>query len=1393
MRERANLKPARGVTNWRNRGETVRRALVDTANRSQASLKTFLTQRGAKTRSFFIANALRVEADQATIDAIAKRSDVARVVPDRVYAIPPVDSTPGVLTTEWGLDSIRVPEAWAAFGLKGEGIVVANIDTGAQFDHPALAAQYRGNNGGGSIDHNYNWFDPSHICGPAANGPCDNAGHGTHTMGTMVGDDGDPGPNQVGVAPHAKWIAAKGCEDFSCSFEALLSSAEWILAPTDLNGANPRADLRPNIVNNSWGGWGGDPFFQDAVDAWVAAGIFPVFSAGNSGPFCQSAGSPGDYLNSYAVGAYDEFGQIAEFSSRGPSAFGGGKPNIAAPGVFVRSSVPGNQYDFFSGTSMAAPHLAGTIALMWSAAPALVGDIDGTRALLDSTAVDTEDLSCGGTAENNNVWGEGRLDAFAAIDAAPRGPTGTLAGAVTSGNPIVGAVIRATDSDGRVRSATTGAPGTYSLRLPIGSFDVTATAFGYLTQNVNDVVINQDATTTQDFALVLAPAHPVTGTVVDDGGAPIARAVVSVVGTPIATVRTDAGGHYTIPSVPEGEYEIAVAPSRCFGAQTQPLVVDGDEVVDFALDARVDAYGYSCDPVEPAYVQASTIITENSDYTAFTATLPFPFTYYGVTYSSLSIGTDGFVSFQPMQYSDGWNVPIPEPFQPNAAIYANWDDLFVADGGSIRTDVVGSAPNRTFVIEWRDVQSWEGSGELLSFEILLNENGSFALQYGNATTTGARATIGIEDQNGAVGLQYSFDEASVDDQTAILYTLPPSGIVRGVVTDFNDGLPIVGAAVSAFNGATLVRAARTDAQGRYQVQVPVGAYTLSASRDRYNDATTTLNVAQDQIYTANFALKSARAVVTPATVQLTTTANQVRHRTLTLSNTGSVDLNYEISEAGGARQQIAATRSLKRVAGADLNATTTRELFVHQSGTPNVRGWRPNAPGDVLSSFSTPTLELPWGVGYTGNLWISDPFLLTNTEFTVAGALTGRTWNPTWGEWAGDMAYDGSRNIVCQVAVGGDNGIHCFEPDTGNEVETITGSFPWTMISQRGLAYRGDDDTFYIGGWNEGIIYHVAGLSHPQPGAVIDQCTPSDGAISGLTWNDSMQVLWAATNSETDTIYELNPSDCTVLATLAHPEPGFNGAGLEMDEAGNLWLASQNTREVFLLDSGVPAFSDVPWLSVTPTSGSLAPGASRALDVTIDTAGLQPGIYLASLFVRSNSGRESAIRIPVSLVVSAYIQAANSGGAAYTDATGDTWAADKAHANGSWGYVQKGSVVSTTKKIAGTVEQKLYNDARQDPYAYRYDSVPNGIYEIDMRFAELANVKLGKRLYDVIVENTLVLPAHDIVYEVGTLTADNHSFFVEVTDGRLDVRLVPRAKSEKPLINAIRVTHRPDR
>jgi hypothetical protein len=1404
LQQKADLKGASAIQNRDARGRFVLDRLQSTANKSQAGLRALLTKRGVKFEPFYISNTIRVTSGVGVLTEVASQPEVVRVLPSQTYHIPdPIQgkTQAKVNTVEWNINRVNAPQVWSTFGDRGEGVVVASIDTGVEYTHSALVGKYRGNLGNGQFDHNYNWFDPSHVCGTPA--PCDNVFHGTHTMGTMVGDDG--AANQIGVAPNAKWIEAKGCESNSCSDFALLSSAQWLVAPTDLNGNNPRPDLRPDIVNNSWGDGPNNTFFQDAVNAWIQAGIFPAFSNGNAGPGCGSAGSPGDYPTTYAAGAFDINNNIAGFSSRGPSAVDGGvKPNIAAPGVDVRSSVPGNGYASFNGTSMASPHVAATVALMWSAAPAMRGDITQTRGILDQTAIDTSDSQCGGSPGNNNVWGEGRLDAFAAVSASPRGPTGTLNGTVTNasnGSPIAGASVHATGPFDR--TTITDASGNYSMTLPVGNYSVSAGFFGFLTQTAS-VTITEGQATTHNFPLQPAPSHAVSGHVRDSGGNALANAKVEILNTPIAPATTDANGAYSFPSVPEGTYDVRASQGRCFDSQTQQLVVNGDETLDFSLPARHDNFGYFCRVEAPSYIEATDPLGLSGDDNSMQISLPFGLTFYGQTYNTAWVCTNGHVTFlNPGSSSCIFsNSGIPSSFTPNAAVYPLWDDLFLDGSSTTWTQTLGSAPNRRFVIEWRNATFFPPGGpNRVDFEVILQENGQILTEYRNVDPNGQEqgnsATIGIENAAGDDAFQYSFNEASIDSPSfAIRYRLPPNGFVQGNVTDANDNLALAGATIKAIQGGNVIRQTTTDNSGNYRLQLFVGAYTIEASKTNYETKSAQVTIQEDQTVTQDFSLKTPRGVVSPTSLEFIVPAGQSRTKTLTLRNTGSLPMTFNIQETGGGQVTTTSFAGLNKDPAYNPSSRTTQGLYV--GGTPG--GWSITTPGDVIRSWTTNPLQLAWGVGYTGNVWLSDVdgggcgATCQNWEYTTLGVQTGRHWPSTWaGAWPGDMS-PGPGGSVCQVNVAGDNGIYCWNPDTGAVTGSITGSFPWTQTSQRGLAYRPDDDSYYIGGWNQGVIYHVKGLSAPDKGAVISQCNAPDFNISGLAWNPAFNILWEATNSPTDTIYEVNPGTCGMLATLPHPTPGFNGAGLEMDEAGNLWTVSQNAHNAYLIESGVPAFTDVPWLSENPASGNVAVGGSQQIQVTVNTANLAPGhVYNATLFIQTNSGRVPTLRVPVSLIVPSYYQAVNPGGPDYSGQDGDTWAADKTYAAGSWGYVGQSNTDSTRSAIGGTDDDPLYQNDRRGSVEYRFDGLPNGTYQVELRFAELQNQKAGQRIFDVIAEGGYIAPALDVAAEVGKLYADDKSYFLQVSDGQLNLRFVTRQGSKEPIINGIRIRQRPDR
>jgi hypothetical protein len=436
--DRANLKPAHYMRDRAARAKFVVQSLQAVANRSQGGVRELLRQRGVGFTAFWVENKIYIR--KGTLDLaqeLAQRPEVVAILPEAIYQIPqpPAEIQKSPQAVEWNIAQIGADQVWSTWGIHGEKIVVANNDTGVQYTHPAVVGKYRGNTGS-SFSHDGNWKDPASICGGV---PCDNMGHGTHTMGTMVGDDG--AGNQVGVAPGAKWIACKGCETNSCSGSSLISCAQWFLDPY----GDGKGSGQPDVVNNSWGGGSGSPWYESYIQSWRAAAIFPAFSAANSGSGCGTANSPGDNPEAFASGASGQNDVIASFSSRGPSAFGGAiKPNVSAPGVSVRSSVPTNSYAYYSGTSMASPHSAGMVALIWwAAAPSYRGNIAATEPLLETTAAELyTSQGCWGDSSSshpNNTYGWGRIDALAAVNAATGAPPPNQPPTVTITAPANGA------------------------------------------------------------------------------------------------------------------------------------------------------------------------------------------------------------------------------------------------------------------------------------------------------------------------------------------------------------------------------------------------------------------------------------------------------------------------------------------------------------------------------------------------------------------------------------------------------------------------------------------------------------------------------------------------------------------------------------------------------------------------------------------------------------------------------------------------------------------------------------------------------------------------------------------------------------------------------------------
>ena len=1800
---RADLRSAGATRGWTARGRAVYRSLTWTATRSQSAARSLVRSTpGASATSFWLTNVLIVRGGASLARRLADLPGVTRVRAERRFpVVEPVERRMATIAADepppWGITKIGADQVWAD-GILGGGVVVANIDTGVDYTHEALVNQYRGNLGGGTFDHNYSWWDPTGICGDV---PCDNADHGTHTMGTMVGGDG-PGPftPDIGVAPGAKWIAAKGCEDFFCTEESLLSSGEFVVAPTDLDGNNPDPSKRPDIVNNSWGGTPGDEFYLELVQAWRAAGIIPVFAAGNAGPDCETGGSPGDYLESFSVGATNKNDQIAEFSSRGPSTFGKVMPDVSAPGVDVVSSVPGDAYAAFSGTSMATPHTAGTLALVLSAEVGLHGNVAGTTDAVRATAHDLLDDSCGGDDDGdpNNVFGDGRIDAQAAVSLVATG--GTLAGDVTDASttdPIAGARIEA-ESGGRTSTAITDDAGHFELFLGAGTYRVTASAFGYQSGLATGVEIRTDQTTTQDFFLVALPRRDVTGTVTAaEDGSPLEGAEVVALGTPVDPATTDASGDYSL-TLPIGTYTIRVSAGGCTDTEeTEVTLTLAGLTHDAALSRKLDAFSHGCHRTAFDWVDAANETAMFGDQTVGRLALPFSFPFYGDTFDSVYLTDNGYLTFEAPEFGfpDPFPASIPSELTPNAAVYALWQNLVIDAASAVRYETVGSSPDRAFVVEFHQLKVGPRFGDSaatvpaatsgrVDLEVKLWEGGAIDVLYGDNPANpgdGRSAGIGIENADGTDALQFSLFDDLVSRNVAYRYEVVPSGVVSGTVTDANDDLPIAGAVVTATPGG---RSTTTDADGDYSLRLRPGTYALAITAKNYvTHEEAGVAVTDGGSTTVDAALAAPVAGLEPTELSASVDYGEIATSTLTISNTGSSDLHWELFEREGSRtppdlpavplvvrrptwapahvparvktvrpaalppgaletviddpdddsegsveitavrggsdnvemsvafdfsadtpmdqpvgfvffdtdqdpetgfppeeffglpgqdigldyfadlfsihepdpvvsiwdtdfelvaevpatiegQTVSFTVPLEALGGDDGNvdvasaigdfnapldwapdeghgtirtftdapwiasapssgvlpagettdvdvtlgtadlppgdytgflflisdapkqagipvevslsvarpttwgaasgtvfdertfeplagalvsvharwnggpldltdvtdgegawsvigpkgswdADVTLDGYVSASGTIEIVAGRtvegqdlfldpdtahgsvrphrvsftlrrgqqgeevirlgnvgghhrltfsigevaiskrkggggggpvdalplpagvkldardsrsaghaspgsagqPTFEGDVLTQWET-GMSLPWGVGFrTGpeTVTLSDPIDLIDVEFTPEGDRITQFDTPWVGEWAADLAWDGGRGLLWHVNVGGDNGIYGIDPTDGSVVETVTGP-GWTDVSQRGLAYDGATDTFYIGGWNEGIVYHVAGPSWPEPGATLGSCMPDDPNISGLAWNPAFHVLWEATNSEFDDIWLIDPDTCEIQGGLPHPDPGFNGAGIELDAVGNLWTVSQGSATAYLIESGLPTFSDVPWLSVSPEEGVVRPGRTRPITISVDASGLAAGTHEAMVGIVTDDPNLGVAIVRVQLLVTKYQRFVNVGGDAVGFPDGTRYVADRRFARGAFGWAGANNVRTTSHAIRGTPYEPVFTSQRVGMNAYRF-TVPDGRYRVQLEFAELAGRSEFGRVMDVYGEGHLVADNLDVAGRVGKWRALSQRFEVNVRDGELTVRFV-RAFGAPPILNGIRVT-----
>jgi subtilisin family serine protease len=1022
---KADLTAASTITNWNERGTAVAAALKKTAADSQAKLRAELDAQHVKYQAFWGTNAIRIESGSLTLaQNLANHTEVEGLYAPVQVEVPKVtkgQAEKEINAVEWGIANIKADQVWSQYGDKGEGIVVASIDTGVQYDHPALVKQYRGNNGDGTFDHNYNWFDAA---GTSPNAPSDGNGHGTHTMGTMVGDDG--AGNQIGVAPGVKWIAANGC----CpSDDALITSGQWMLEPTDLAGQNPDASKRPDIINNSWGSTlpSNDPFMEDITNNWKASGIFGAFANGNSGEFgCNSSGSPGSLTSNYSAGAYDSNNNIASFSGRGAGQNGTIKPNISAPGVNVRSSLPGNSYGSESGTSMATPHLAATIALLWSASPALKGDVDATRALLNQTAIDTDNSQCGGTPENNNVFGQGRLDALALVSAAPIGDTGTLSGTVTAatgGAALAGASVTVKAEGQADKVLTTGSNGTFSSVLPAGSYDLTVASFGYKSQTAA-ITVTTGQTSTENFALESSPQVNVGGTISDGSGHgwPL-YAKVSVEGPGgVFDYTTPSNGRFSL-KVPAGAAYSLKVESQYPGYQTvsQPITV-GSSNLTKNIEVPVDSD--SC-ATAPGYRNGSDGLYETFDS--------------GAAPNGWTV-VDNKGNGQVWQFNDpGHRGNLAGGTGGTAIIDSDHYGPGGLQDSSMVSPVVDLSSVTAPVIRFNQDLSWL-NGEKASVDLSVDGGTTWTNVLTQVTDVRGVEEIAIPQAAGksAVQVRFHYWDASyawwwmVDNVligSQIICEPTGGGIVVGNVKDANTNGFVNGAVVTrdgSSESATTVATPEDTGlnDGFYWLySSESGDQGFTAKAGNYVSSTATVPVEADWVTTADYTLTAGRLTVTPGSIagNLKLPSGAVT-KSFTVKNTGgaAVDVKFAEKDSGFVLQNANGTETSKDQV---LNSTGAplQRLNVGTSFAKMLSGKMAEKPA-AAKPMAAPWVDI---ADYPAAVMDNRVVNLDGKIYSIAGGdgsfSTGNSYvyDPASMAWTAIAPLPGARNAVTVGAVGG--------------------------------------------------------------------------------------------------------------------------------------------------------------------------------------------------------------------------------------------------------------------------------------------------------------------------------------------------------------------------------------
>ncbi|MGN1401374.1 MAG: S8 family serine peptidase [Bacillus sp. (in: firmicutes)] len=891
------------------------------AQSSQYELKQYLKKQekagNAKDiQSFYIVNGMAVTATKEVMEQVSAMPEVDKVLPNETrQLIQPVAKTPvkeleaskapalkkednketsaETNAIEWNISQIGAPQVWD-MGIDGSGTVVASIDTGVQWNHPGLKEQYRGYDPANpdSPSHEFNWYDSTSGNGST---PYDDQGHGTHVTGTMVGAEPN-GSNKVGVAPGAKWIAVKAFTASGGTDVDLLEAGEWILAPKDANG-NPHPEKAPDVVNNSWGGGPGmDEWYRPMVQAWKAAEIFPEFSAGNTrvgnpgGP--GSVANPANYPESYATGATDINNNLASFSLRGPSPYGELKPDISAPGVNIRSTVPGSGYEGgWNGTSMAGPHVSAVVALLKQVNASLT--VDEIEEILETTATPLTNNEY--PESPNHGFGHGLVNAFDAVNSIVDG-LGKIKGSVTiegddseaptiehepvtesykemdlpltmtaSDNiSIVSATLKYQKADGTwadiEASRTSGnhLSGTYSATIPAAELTTDSISYKFV---VTDFAGNPAETATNEVALLDGIT---VGYSTDFESNPVGWTSFGTKdwewGAPQTGPESAFSGEKVYGTNLTGNYPN----SANFSLKMPPIdLPEGDSYLQFKqwynLENNWDFGHIFVSTDGKAWTQLSRFSNLSNGWIDGQVNLS---EYAGQRiYISFNLTTDGSVQ-RPGWFIDDVRLadtPLSTPEMNKAKASDKKETGKAKDKPAVNPDKI--VPELSKPEKEKKSKTSDAAPVLLPLQAQVSvletgrsvytkaQDGSYELTHAAGDYTMMAEAYGYQSQTRPVTV-------NVDQTSNVNFTLEqtPQGIITGTVTNEQTGNPVAGATVYVVEDAAIVPAV-TDEDGRYSLTVYEGTYTLKVSAPLYYGQEAAVTVEGDGTAEKNFDLK----------------------------------------------------------------------------------------------------------------------------------------------------------------------------------------------------------------------------------------------------------------------------------------------------------------------------------------------------------------------------------------------------------------------------------------------------------------------------------------------------------------------------------------------------------